>query len=104
MPSDGSVRVSRLWHGKPNLVVLVLLALVLPIAYPGAGVIGSFVIAIVVVLIARKHGSFRDMGFRQPESWPRLLGTTLMYGFVIQLIFTMVVPRVRLISPLLSGK
>jgi hypothetical protein len=82
---------SRLWHGKASLTVLVLLALGLPIAYPGLGVLGSFVIAIVVVLIARKQGSFRDMGFRRPDSWPRLLGTTLMYGIVIQLAFTIVI-------------
>ncbi len=91
MSSDDSVASSRLWHNKATLTGLVLLALGLPIAYPDMGVLGSFVIAIVVVLIARKHGSFRDMGFRQPDSWPKLLGTTLMYGFVIQLIFTMVI-------------
>jgi hypothetical protein len=82
---------SRLWHGKASLTVLVLLALGLPIAYPDLGILGSFVIAIVVVLIARKQGSFRDMGFRRPDSWPRLLGTTLMYGIVIQLAFTIVI-------------
>lgn len=91
MPSDESVSVSRLWHGKPALLVLLLLALGLPIAYPGAGVIGSFVIAIIVVLIASKHGSFRDMGFRRPASWPGLLGTTLMYGFVMQMTFMIVI-------------
>jgi hypothetical protein len=82
---------SRLWHGKASLTVLVLLALGLPIAYPDLGVLGSFVVAIVVVLIARKQGSFRDMGFRRPDSWPKLLGTTLMYGIVIQLAFTIVI-------------
>ncbi len=91
MQSDKSVNVSRIWHGKPVLVVLVLLALGLPIAYPKLGVLGSFVIAIVVVLIARKHGSFRDIGFRSPDSWPKLLGMTLMYGLVIQMTFTIVI-------------
>jgi len=91
MSSDDPVIKSRLWHNKATLTGLVLLALGLPIAYPDMGVLGSFVVAIVVVLIARKHGSFRDMGFRQPDSWPKLLGTTLMYGFVIQLIFTVLI-------------
>ena len=91
MSTDESVSVSRIWHGKPILVVLVLLALGLPIAFPELGVLGSFAIAIVVVLIARKHGSFRDIGFRSPESWPKLLGTTLIYGFVIQMTFTTVI-------------
>ncbi len=85
------VNVSRLWHGKLSVIVLVLLALGLPIADPQKGVIGSFAIAIVVALIARKHGSFRDLGFRRPASWVRLLGTTIMYGFVIQLTFIIVI-------------
>ena len=91
MSSDDSEVNSRFWHGKASLTGLVLLALGLPIAYPGLGVLGSFVVAIVVVLIARKQGSFRDMGFRRPDSWPKLLGTTLMYGIVIQLAFTIVI-------------
>ena len=77
MSSDDSAVSSRLWHNKATLTGLVLLALGLPIAYPDMGVLGSIVVAIVVVLIARKHGSFRDMGFRRPDSWPKLLGTTL---------------------------
>ena len=86
MSSDDPVIKSRLWHGKASLTALVYCwRWVLPIAYPDMGVLGSFVVAIVVVLIARKQGSFRDMGFTQPDSWPKLLGTTLMYGFVIQL-------------------
>lgn len=91
MYSDESVTVSRLWHGKQVLAVLVLLALGLPIVYPELGVIGSFVIAIAVAVIARKYGSFRDMGFRRPASWPGLLGTTLLYGFLIQVTFTIVI-------------
>ena len=91
MSSDDSVRESRIWHGKLSLTVLVLLALGLPVAYPDSGVLGSFAIAIVAVLIARKDGSFRDMGFQSPDSWPKLLGTTLMYGLVIQMIFTTVI-------------
>jgi len=89
--AENSEEQSRLWHGRASLTGLVLLALGLPIAYPDLGVLGSFAIAIVVVLIARKQGSFRDMGFRRPDSWPKLLGTTLMYGIVIQLAFTIVI-------------
>ena len=91
MSSDEPVQSSRLWHARPSLWFVVLLALGLPIAYPELGVIGSFFIAIAVAVIARKHGSFRDMGFRRPESWPKLIGTTLIYGFVIQVIFTVVI-------------
>ncbi len=91
MSTDEPVQSSRLWHAKPSLWFVVLLALGLPIAYPELGVIGSFFIAIAVAVIARKHGSFRDMGFRRPESWPKLIGTTLLYGFVIQVTFTVVI-------------
>jgi hypothetical protein len=91
MSSDDPVVDSRLWHGKTSLAVVILFALGLPIAYPEVGVLGSFAIAIAVVLIARKQGSFRDMGFRRPASWPGLLGTTLIYGIVIQLTFTIVI-------------
>ena len=89
--AEESEQQSRIWHGKLNLWVLVLLALGLPMAFRGLGVLGSFAIAIAVAVIARKHGSFRDMGFRQPKSWPKLIGTTLLYGFVIQVTFTVVI-------------
>ncbi len=89
--AEESEQQSRIWHGKLSLWVLVLLALGLPIAFPELGVLGSIAIAIAVAVIARKHGSFRDMGFRRPESWPKLIGTTLLYGFVIQVTFTVVI-------------
>lgn len=91
-----SEKQSLVWHRKASLIALILLALGLPIVFPELGVIGSFVIAIAVAVIARKHGSFGDMGFRRPESWSKLLGTTLIYGFVIQLVFAV------LIEPALS--
>jgi membrane protease YdiL (CAAX protease family) len=82
---------SRLWHAKPVLTALILLALGMTIAVPDAGVIGAFAIAIIVTLIARKCGSFRDMGLFAPDSWPKLIGTTFVYGFVIQVAFTVVI-------------
>ncbi len=91
MSSDPPILYSRLWHGRLSLTVLVLLALGLTVGIPAAGVIGAFVIAIAISLIARKHGSFRDMGFRSPESWPKLLGTTLVYGLIIQMVFTIII-------------
>jgi membrane protease YdiL (CAAX protease family) len=82
---------SRLWHGKASLTILVLLTLGVTITYPEMGVIGAFAIAIVVPLIARKHGSYGDMGFRSPDSWSKLLGTTFVYGLVIQLTFMLMI-------------
>jgi membrane protease YdiL (CAAX protease family) len=87
---------SRLWHGKPALTVIVLLVLGLTAGFPQEGVIGAFLIAIIVPLVTRKQGSYRDMGFRSPESWSKLLGRTLAYGIVIQIAF------VVLVEPLLS--
>lgn len=91
MSSDQANNYSRLWHGRLSLTVLVLLALGLTVGVPAAGVIGAFVIAIAVSVIAWRHGSFRDMGFRSPESWPKLLGTTLVYGLIIQMVFTILI-------------
>jgi len=91
MSSEESIGVSHLWHGKLSLTILVLLALGVTIGFPELGVIGAFVIAIAVSVIARKHGSFRDMGFRRPASWPKLLGRTLIYGLVIQTTFTVII-------------
>ncbi len=91
MSSNPPIHYSRLWHGRLNLTVLVLLALGLTVGIPAAGVIGAFIIAIAISVIARKHGSFRDMGFRSPESWPKLLGTTLLYGLIIQMVFTIII-------------
>jgi membrane protease YdiL (CAAX protease family) len=87
--SDSSDGQSRIWHGRPILTVLILLALGLTAGIPQSGAIGAFVIAIAVSVIARKRGSFRDMGFRRPASWPKLLGTSLAYGLIIQLTFTL---------------
>ncbi|MFQ6005310.1 MAG: CPBP family intramembrane glutamic endopeptidase [Woeseia sp.] len=82
---------SRIWHGKTVLTVLILLALGVTVGIPQAGVVGAFIIAIVASVIARRHGSFRDMGFRRPASWPKLIGTTLVYGLGIQLAFTVMI-------------
>jgi CAAX protease family protein len=91
MLSEEFPQRSWLWHGNTSLTILVLLALGLTIGLPGSGVIGAFVIAIAVSLISRRRGSFRDMGFRRPASWPQLLGTTLLYGLGIQMVFMMIV-------------
>ncbi len=80
-----------LWHRRSSLTILIVLVLGVTMGIAGVGALGAFAIAIIVSLIARKQGSFRDMGFRSPESWGGLLGTTLAYGVVIQLTFTIIV-------------
>jgi membrane protease YdiL (CAAX protease family) len=80
-----------LWHNMPALAVLVALVLGLTIGLPGAGVLGAFAIAIFASLVALKSGSFRDLGFSLPESWGRMLGTTLVYGAALQMTFVLVI-------------
>ena len=70
---------------------LIILALGVTVAIEGFGVLGAFVIAIASAVVAWKHGSFRDMGFRAPVSWTRMLGTTVLYGITIQLLFLIVI-------------
>jgi len=92
--TESAESTSKIWHSGPVLIVLILLALGVTVGVEGVGAIGAFLIAIIVALIARKKGSLRDMGFRAPDSWPRLLGTTILYGLVIQLLFLAVVEPV----------
>lgn len=84
--TEPTAETSKLWHGRPALIVLIVLALGVTVGVEGVGAIGAFLIAVIVVLIARKKGSLRDMGFRAPDSWARLLGTTAVYGLIIQLV------------------
>lgn len=83
------------WNSRLSLI-LVVLVLGVTVLLPGIGVLPAFVIALVAAVLGRKVGSFRDMGFRSPDSWPKLLGITFLYGIVIQLVFGI------LIEPLLE--
>jgi len=79
------------WNNKAVIAPLVVLALCVTIGVEGVGAIGAFVIAILAAVIGRRHGSFADLGFRRPASWPRLLATTLAYGVILQLVFLAVI-------------
>ncbi len=74
--------------------MLVCLALGVTVLVPGVGVIGAFLVALVAAVLGRKAGSFRDMGMRSPYSWPKLLGTTFLYGVVIQFAFALFIEPV----------
>ena len=74
--------------------MLVCLALGVTVLVPGVGVIGAFLVALVAAVLGRKAGSFRDMGMRSPDSWPKLLGTTFLYGVVIQFAFALFIEPV----------
>jgi membrane protease YdiL (CAAX protease family) len=89
--TESGGETSKLWHGRSVLIVLIVAALGVTVGVEGVGAIGAFLIAIVVALVARKKGSFRDMGFRAPESWPKLLGRSALYGLVIQVLFLAIV-------------
>jgi len=79
------------WNNKAVIAPLVVLALGVTVGVEGVGAIGAFVIAILAAVIGRRHGSFEDLGFRRPSSWPRLLATTLAYGVILQFVFLAVV-------------
>ena len=51
------------WSNKPIIAILVLIALGVTVAVSGVGAIGALVVAIVAAVLARKQGSFRDLGF-----------------------------------------
>jgi membrane protease YdiL (CAAX protease family) len=94
--SDESGTPENLWQSKSISLILVCVALAITVLVPGVGVIGAFLVALVAAVVGRKVGSFRDMGLRSPDSWPKLLGTTFLYGVVIQFASTV------LIEPLLE--
>lgn len=62
----------------------VALCVVAILGVQGAGVLVAFALVLVLVLLGVKHGSFRELGFRRPESWGDCLGRTLLYGFLMQ--------------------
>lgn len=79
------------WKDTPTIAILVVIALGLTVGVAGLGALGAFVVVMTTVLLARKKGSFRDLGLRAPDSWPRLLGKTILYGLLLQSLLLLVV-------------
>ncbi len=73
--SDESDARKSLWEAKSISLIFVGVALGVTVLVPGIGVIGAFLVAFVAAVLGRKAGSFREMGMRSPDSWPKLLGT-----------------------------
>ena len=94
--SDKSEATKSFWQSKSISLILVCVVLGVTVLMPGVGVIGAFLVALVAAVVGRKAGSFQDMGLRSPDSWPKLLGTTFLYGVVIQFASTV------LLEPLLE--
>ncbi len=86
-----------LWRNHAVLWVLVILALGLTATIQNVGAIAAFIIAVGAALVARKQGSFREIGFRAPESWGRLVLMTFIYGIALQIAF------LAIVEPLLEG-
>lgn len=84
--STSEAQVPGFWTGRTQITLLVGVSLGVTLAVPDTGALGAFAIAILAVLVARKQGSIRDIGMRQPSSWLRLLVTTLAFGFAFQLV------------------
>ncbi len=92
--TDETTAPKSLWQNKPISLILVVVVLGVTVLVPGVGVIIAFLVAFVAVVLGRNEGSFREIGMRAPESWPRLVGTTAVYGVVIQLVFTILIEPV----------
>ncbi len=80
-----------LWHNRAWLAVYVVILVGLIVGLPGFGVIGAFVLSLIVALIARKQGSFRDIGLNLPENWPSTVLHGLFWGVLTGLGFLIVV-------------
>ena len=89
--TDESDVGESLWRSKRVSLILVCLVIGFAVFVPGVGVVGAFLVAIAATFLGRKAGGFRELGMRSPESWPKLLGTTFLYGVVIQFLFAIVV-------------
>lgn len=69
---------TNVWHNQAVSLILVVLVLGVTVLSPGVGVIPAFILALVAALVGRTVGSFREPGFRSPDSWLKLLATTLL--------------------------
>lgn len=92
--TDAPPAAKSLWQNKPLSLALVVIVLGVTVLVPGVGVIGGFLVAFGAVLLGRKEESFLEIGLRAPESWPKLLGVTLLYAILIQLVFTVLIEPV----------
>jgi membrane protease YdiL (CAAX protease family) len=77
---------------RPKTIALIaVVLLVLISAWPPFGVIIGFVFLLAALLLARRQGSFPEIGFRRPESWTRTILLGALIGVAIQLVFSIVV-------------
>ena len=89
--STSETQSAGFWNGRTQITALVGITLGITLALPENGALGAFAIAIAAVVIGRKQGSVTDVGFKRPDSWLRVLGTTLAFGFVYQLLSLVII-------------
>ena len=81
-----------LFFRKRSVIAVLTAALLLAIALlPPYGVIAGWLFLLPVLLLCIRKGSFREIGFQRPASWPRTLGLGLAIGVAAQLVFAIIV-------------
>lgn len=58
---------------------------------PGVGVVPGFLFVLLALVLCVRQGSFAEIGFHRPASWPRTILLGLGIGIVAQLIFSTVI-------------
>ena len=80
-----------LFTNRTTIAVITVALLIAISALPPLGVIIGWVFILAALPACVKQGSFAEIGFRRPESWPRTLLLGIAIGVGIQLFFSIVV-------------
>ena len=80
-----------LWHNRVWLIIYVAIIVGLILGLPGIGVVPAFCLSLIVAIIAKRQGSFRDLGLHRPESWRSTLVAGLLWGTATGFLFLLIV-------------
>ena len=80
-----------LFINRASIAVISVILLVMIGSLPNLGVIAGWAFLLIALLLGVRQGSFAEIGFRRPESWPRTVLLGLGLGFVIQLAYSVLV-------------
>lgn len=76
-------------RASTGVIAFALLAVISML--PGVGVVPGFIFLLLALVICFRHGSFAEIGFRRPASWPRTILLGVGIGTVAQLAFSIVI-------------
>lgn len=77
-----------LFTRRTTIAVVSVVLLVAISALPNLGVIAGWLFMVTALLACVRQGSFAEIGFRRPESWPRIVLLSIGLALVIQLSFS----------------